>query len=172
MTTRHWLMGRAQKSVIGAQTDQNGSPVDPTWEFWESSLESVTRGGCAANINNPIKMDHFRHNSHSSRTCAYRRTGTRPCEPRASPTRASRRKATCTCKYRQTAPVVWPQKHASPGCAVSPESVLSTGCVDKLPPFGPLSCFPRAGFLSRALGLGNSFGGDLFILFGLWASFP
>ena len=98
--------------------------------------------------------------SDGSRTCAYRRTGTRPCERRASPTRASRRRATCTCKYRQTAPVVWPQKHASPGCAVSPESVLSTGCVDKLPPFGPLSCFPRAGFLSRALGLGNSFGGD------------
>ena len=58
-------MGRAQKCLIGAQTDQNGPPIDPNGEFWESSLESVTRGGCAANTNNPIKMGHFRHNSHT-----------------------------------------------------------------------------------------------------------
>ena len=58
-------MGRAQKCLIGAQMDQNGSPIDPNDEFWESSLESVTRGGCAANTNNPIKMGHFRHNSHN-----------------------------------------------------------------------------------------------------------
>jgi hypothetical protein len=44
------------------------------------------------------------------------------------------------------------------GDAVS-ENNISVNCLNKRIHFGPMSCFLRAGFLSRALGFGNTLDG-------------